>query len=308
MVYRKPVPGSGLTTLQWVDATGKSVPIASAPARNYSDPHLSPDGKRLAVTVADSGRVDVQVYDMQRETWTNLTSGMEHDFFSSAWSPNGRYIVFGSFTGMFWARSDGASQAQQLIRKQEQHPYSITPDGKRVVFYEPVGAGQEIWTAPLEASNGELKAGAEEPFLKSGSADLYPAFSPDGKWLAYESNSSGTFEIYVRGFPDNGKLWKISNSGGRLPIWSRHGHDLLYQEGDREMAVSYSANGATFVAGKPRVWLAKVGGEADDLSPDGQRLAVLAPEASGDAPKAQHEVVLLLNFSDELRRRVHEAR
>jgi Tol biopolymer transport system component/tRNA A-37 threonylcarbamoyl transferase component Bud32 len=304
MVYRKPVPGSGSNALQWVDATGKRVPIASGPARNYSYLRLSPDGRRLAVTTVASGRVDLQVYDMQRETWTNLTSGLERDFFSEAWSPDGQFVVFGSFTGLFWARSDGASQPQQLMGNHEQHPSSIMPDGKQLAFFEPAGAGEQIWTVPLEVTNGQLKAGAEAPFLKSGFADWQPTFSPDGKWLAYASNSSGTFEIYVRAFPDNGRLWKISNSGGQRPIWSRRGHDLLYQEGDREMAVSYSSGGGTFLAEKPRVWLAKVGGEADDLSPDGQRLAVIAPVESATAPEAQHEVVLLLNFFDELRRRV----
>ncbi len=114
------------------------------------------------------------------------------------------------------------------------------------------------------------------------------------------------FEIYVvRGFPDNGGLLKISNTGGHDAIWSRSGHELLYQEGDREMAVSYSVSGGKFIAEKPRVWLAQVGGAALDLSPDGKRLVIQAQADPADAPKAAHEVVLLLNFVDELRRRVH---
>jgi hypothetical protein len=149
-----------------------------------------------------------------------------------------------------------------------------------------------------------MKAATPEQFLKSAFSDRSPAFSPDGKWLAYVSNSSGTDEAYVRAFPDNGSLWRISSNGGQNPIWSRTGHDLLYQAGDQEMAVSYSANGSTFVAEKPRVWLAKVGGTAFDLSPDGKRLVVLTPVDSPDAPKAEHEVVLLQNFFDELRRKV----
>ena len=118
------------------------------------------------------------------------------------------------------------------------------------------------------------------------------------------SNSSGTNEVYVRAFPDSGGLWRISNNGGQRPIWSRSGHDLLYQSGDQEMAVSYEAKGGTFVEEKPRVWLDKVGGQVFDISLDGKRLVVLTPVDSPEAPQTEHEVVLLQNFFDELRRKV----
>jgi hypothetical protein len=166
------------------------------------------------------------------------------------------------------------------------------------------GNSGQIWTVPLENTGGQLKAGMPEQFLKSAFSDVRPTLSPDGKWLAYFSYSSPTPEVYVRAFPDNGGLWKISNNGGQNPIWSRSGHDLLYQAGDQEMAVSYSVNGSAFVLGKPRVWLDKVGGIVNDISLDGKRLVVLTPVESPGAPKTEHEVVLIQNFVDELRRRV----
>ena len=107
----------------------------------------------------------------------------------------------------------------------------------------------------------------------------------------------------MRAFPDNGGLWKISNSGGRNPIWSRNARELLYQAGDQEMAVSYSVKGGTFAPEKPRVWVAKVGGGAYDLSLDGKRLLVVAPVESPVAPKAEHEVVLFQNFFEYLRQK-----
>jgi serine/threonine-protein kinase len=155
----------------------------------------------------------------------------------------------------------------------------------------------------LESAGGQLKAGLPEQFLKSAFRDTEAFLSPDGKWLACNSNSSGSDEIYVGALPDNGGLWKISNNGGRNPIWSRNGHELLYQAGDQMMAVNYSANGGTFAPEKPRVWLAKVGAAAQDLSPDGKRLLVLAPVDSPDAPKTEHEVVLFQNFFDYLRQK-----
>jgi Tol biopolymer transport system component len=307
LVYRKAATAGQTSTLEWVDTSGKRAPLVRAPG-SIDSPSLSPDGKRLAVTTAGSGRVDIQVYDIQRETWTNLTSGIERDFFDEAWSPDGQYLIFGSFTGLFWARSDGASQPRQLIEKVEQHPYSFTPDGKRVAFIEGAAGHAQIWTAPVELSGGQLTVGTPQQFLQSPAYDAQPIFSPDGQWLAYQSNSSGAYEIYVRAFPDNGGLSKISNNGGVYPIWSRSGHDLLYQEGDREMAVSYSVTGGKFVPDKPRVWLAKVGGTAFGLTPDGKRLVVLAQPDPADTPKPAHEVVLLLNFFDELRRRLHEGK
>jgi hypothetical protein len=291
-----------MTTIQWVDAAGKREPLVSMP-RGYRYVRLSPDGGRLAAEVSEGGASDIRIYDLKRETWTQLSmsGGL---FFGAAWSPDGQSVVLGSYTGMYWARADGASPPQPLSTKQSiVYPGSMTPDGKRLAFAEANGNAGQLWSLPLESAAGQVKAGAPERFLKSAFSEAQPSFSPDGTWLAYESNSSGTVEIYVRPFPAGGGLWKISNSGGRNPIWSRNGRELLYQAGDREMAVSYSAKGGTFVAEKPRGWVAKVGGGAYDLSPDGKRLLVVAPVASPDAPKAEHEVVLFQNFFEYLRQK-----
>ena len=108
----------------------------------------------------------------------------------------------------------------------------------------------------------------------------------------------------MRAFPDNGGLWKISTNGGGSPVWSRGAHELLYQAGNQIMAVSYSVNGNAFVPEKSRVWAAQAGGTFADLSPDGKRAVILSPVAATEAPTAEHEVVLIQNFLDELRRKV----
>jgi serine/threonine-protein kinase len=303
LVYRKAGGGADrTTTIQWVDAAGKKEPLVSKPG-GYVYVRLSPDGRRLAAAVQEGTGEDIRVYDLERETWTQLSAGGY--FFEPAWSPDGQSVVFGSLTGLYWARSDGAIQPQLLFstRQAVVLPWSMTPDGKRLAFSDGSGNAQQLWSVPLESAGGQLKAGKPEQFLKSAFRDTEALLSPDGKWLAYVSNSSGSDEIYVRAFPDNGGLWRISNNGGRNPIWSRSGHELLYQAGDQMMAVSYSANGGTFAPEKPRVWLAKVGGTAWDLSPDGKRLLVLAPAGSPDAAKAEHEVVLFQNFFEYLRQK-----
>jgi Tol biopolymer transport system component len=308
LVYRRNNAGAAtVDMLQFVNPAGKKEPLRSKPGV-YGWASLSPDGKRIALSVVEGGSEDIWVYDQQRDAMTRLTFGGEFYRFP-AWSPDGQHVVFARRIGggIFQARADGAGQPQALTHSSSyQLPWSFTPDGKRLA-YQDGGRGQ-IWTVPLEDQGGSLKAGQSEQFLKSDFDDNTPAFSPDGRFLAYYSNESGKYEVYVRAFPPptsgQGGKWQLSTNGGRLPHWSRNGHELIYQSGDQIMAASYTVKGDTFVAEKPRVWIAKVGGTDWDLAPDGKRVAMLTPVESAEAPKQEHEIVMLQNFFDELRRRV----
>ena len=310
LVYQKGGGGgSAMTTVQWVDSTGKPQPLLARQGR-YLYLHLSPDGKRMAMAVDDGPNRDIQVYEWQNDRTTKLTFG-GRQYGYPAWSLDGQFIVFSAAQGgMFWTRADGSGQPQPLSPNTNvQIPWSFSSDGKRLAFMEQIGNPQ-IWTVPLEEQGGQLKAGTPEPFLKDQFVDIEPSFSPDGKWLAYSSNEAGTNpEVYVRPFPPpasgQGGKWVISNQGGRRPLWSRTNHDLLYQSpGGQIMAASYTVKGDTFVADKPRVWVATPGGTDFDLSPDGKRLAVVTPVSAVEGPKPEHDVVFLQNFFDELRRRV----
>jgi serine/threonine-protein kinase len=318
LVYRK---GGGSTaeamaTIQWLipqwltpgaDGVSKKEPLLSRPGI-YTSPRFSPDGTRLAMTVMEQGAADLWVYDLRRDTMTRLTSGGGAG--SLVWSQDGRYVFFGTVrSGILWAPADGASDPRPLTgTRTNQDPLSITSDGKRLAYAEYTGRAQ-IWTAAIEETNGQMEAGKPEQVLTGPFAEVSAAFSPDGKWLAYGSNATGAHEVFVQAFPDTGGRWQISNDGGTFPVWSPNGHDLLYQAGDRIMAVAWTAKGDRFVAEKPRVWLAKLGGlhagfgTAWDLAPDGKRLAVVTPAETSGAPRQDHDVVLLLNFFDELRRR-----
>ena len=316
LVYRKGIgAASAMTTVQWLDSAGKKQPLLDKPGV-YSEPRLSPDGKRLAMQVFEGSVADIWVYDQQRDASTKLTFGAGIYAFP-VWSPDGRFVVFHFVgNGIFWARTDGGGQPQPLLQsKTNQVPWSFTPDGKRLAYYE-VDRTRQIWTVSLGEDSGQLKAGKPEPFLKSQFEDRFPAFSPDGRWLAYQSNASGKDEVYVRPFPPpasgQGGLWPISNGGGTFPVWSPNGRDLLYQSGDQIMAVSYTVKGDAFVPEKPRVWIAKLGAAAAnpnaptrwDLAPDDKRVAVITPVEGREAPKSGHTVVFLQNFFDYLRQRV----
>ena len=196
--------------------------------------------------------------------------------------------------------------------KNAQVPWSFSPDGKRVAFaeYPLVGGTGDIWTVPVENDANGLKAGKPEVFLQTPANELFPAFSPDGRWIAYRTFESATSEIQVRRFPDKGGKWLISNNGGTVPVWSPNGRELFYRTDDqRIMVVAYTVKGDVFVADRPRFWsekrLAEVGqGRNLDITPDGKRFIATMPVDAPEAQQTQSHVILLQNFLDEVRRRV----
>jgi serine/threonine-protein kinase len=324
------------SSIQWVDSTGKKQPLFAKPG-NYTGFHFSPDGKRLALIAnsrtvfVDGRRVlangDVWVYDLTRDNTSMLTSGGTYAL--PIWTPDGKYLLLGSPGGIMWMPSDGSNQPQPLIpSKTPMAPQSLTTDGKQLrLAYQSAsaspGGGEEIWTVPLMIESGQLTAGKPEMFLR-GSRFLSPAFSPDGKWLAYatvdtEARGRGQFqptsrEIYVRPFPaavsGNAGQVHISNDGGVSPVWTRHGELLYSSSTGNIMSVRYTVRDGAFEASTPQVWLANAaqGFTLFDLHPDGKRIAIATPvntpeSAQVAAPKPEHSVVFLINFLDELRRR-----
>jgi serine/threonine-protein kinase len=179
------------------------------------------------------------------------------------------------------------------------------------------GGSLDILTVPVEADPGPggpgFRLGKADLFLGTPFVESFPAFSPDGRWLAYVSNESGTFEVYVRPFPGPGGRWQVSTGGGLLPLWSRDGRELLFRTLDRRvMAVSYTARADSFVAEKPRVWtetrLRATGSFSDyDLAPDGKRLAAFVAD-DAEVEKPTTHLTFLLNFYDELRRKAPAGR
>jgi eukaryotic-like serine/threonine-protein kinase len=314
LIYRSGGSGGGLLTIAWLDGAGKAQPLLAKPG-NYGRPSMSPDGQRLALEVADGSGTAIWVYDWQRDTMTRLTfTGTAQ---APVWSPDGRYIAFeAAGEGMSVTRSDGAGKPQPLTQsKNIQYPWSFTPDGKRLAFFEAGPMGAHLWTVPLESDSAGLRAGKPEVFLQTPADERYPSFSPDGRWVAYRSDESGTFQIYVRAFPDKGGKWQISNSGGTVPMWSRNGHELFFETLDNHiMVAAYTVKGDSFVADKPRVWSEKQLGSTPattrnvDLAPDGKRIVALMPAETAEGQKAQNHVTFLLNFFDELRRKVPVAK
>jgi Tol biopolymer transport system component len=304
----------------WVDSAGKTEPL-HAPLGLYATPRFSPDGKRPAFSIGGGQGSDIWVKDLDRDTPSRL-SFLPGQNRWPVWTPDGKNIVFQSSgqaaPGMYWIRSDGSGEAQRLTDgKLQERPYSFSPEGKRLAFQRSGNGGIDLFTASIEADPAQgargVRLGGAQPFLAKPFVETNPAFSPDGRWIAYSGNESGTFEVYVRPFPGPGGVSQISTGGGGFPVWSRDGRELLFETLDQHvMAVGYTAKGDSFAAGKPRLWtetrLRDIGTISNyDLAPDGKRLAAfLADDANGDKPPTH--LTFLLNFFDELRRRAPSAK
>jgi len=300
----------------WLDHTGKTTPLHATPGF-YNGMRFSPDGKRLVFASGYDalGRGDLWVQYLERNTITRLTSipGASQ---SPVWSADSKYILFSvrhqPNAGLYWIRSDGAGEPQQVADTEIGSPSSFSPDGKRLALQRgnPFTA-VEVWAAPVEAAADHLRLGQGELFLRARGFPM-PAFSPDGHWLAYSSAETGTPEIYVQPFPGPGGKVPVSTGGGGFPIWSLNDHELFFLDLDhRIMVVDYTAKVGSFSPGKPRVWstqqiLFNVGGGPFlpyALAPNGKRFAVtLYPDGTTEQHNSLH-LTFLLNFSDELRRR-----
>jgi serine/threonine-protein kinase len=212
---------------------------------------------------------------------------------------------------MLWTRADGMGQPQVLTgSSNQQTPWSFTRDGRQLAFVDiDQATGADIWTVSVETVSSGLRAGKPEAFLRTPFHERGPMFSPDGHWLAYLSNESGVYQIYVQPFAQKGGKQQVSGDGGTFPAWSRNRNELFFVSlGDnrRLMAASYRAHGDSLLIDTPRVYSNKVvvfgTTRSYDPAPDGQSIVALTAADAKHGP--QDRVVFLLNFFDELRRRV----
>jgi serine/threonine-protein kinase len=301
LVYRT---ATGQVNAAWLDRSGKADPVISDSGR-YRAPRFSPDGRRLVLIKTVSGIATTEIHDIQRREMTRGTGGAVW-----TWTPDGRFLVGGGGPGGMVSTPAGDPDQTQLLMPGSANrvPWSFSPDGKRLAYHE-MGAttGFDLWTVPIEIAHDGLKTGTPEPFLQSPSFEVYPSFSPDGRWLAYGSNESGTTEVYVRAFPDNGTKVRVSVDGGRIARWLPNGRELLYRTDDqRLMVATYSTKGGVFRADQPRPWtptrLADTGVMANfDLAPNGGQVVALLPVREGE--QTENHATFLLNFFDEVRRR-----
>ena len=306
MVY---LAGKGTTAkypFGWMAAGGPVEPLNGAPPDAYTDPHLSPDGRQVAMTVAG---VTIAIWDFQRESLAKLSQALENPW-ALCWAPDGRHILYGTRGATYkivWRRSDGSGDPVTLLETAEPvAPHSVSPDGRFLAYTTGFIRQNRIAILPLDGADGDHpKAGVPETLPSSGGFEDYPEFSPDGRWIAYASSESGSLEVYVRPFRGSGK-WLVGR--GAHPQWSRAGRQLFFEAPDWQvMVVDYSAGSDAFLPGKPRRWsdspVNPAGGRDNfDVAPDGKRIFAF-PGGEAAHPGNLH-AEFLLNFFDEVKRRL----
>ena len=217
-------------------------------------PEISPDGKRAAVSRGALGVHDIWLQQSTR--FGRFTFDPADDIFL-IWSPDGTRVVFGSNRkgtyDLYQKPADGSGVEQLLLQSADvKRPNSWSPDG-RFILYTSTQNNGDLMILPMTALplSGERKP---YPFLSTPFNETQGVFSPDGKWVAYQSNESGRNEIYVRPFPGPGGQWQISTAGGTSPRWRADGKEMYYLAPDNKLtAVAAGAAGGTFVTGTPEV-------------------------------------------------------
>ena len=289
--------------LTWVDRKG-FVQLLPAPARAYLNPHLSPEGKRVAFSDQAARSAGIWVYDIARGTMMRLTYSSDDN--SPVWTPDGKRIAYMEESNrtfaIKWKPADGSGAEETLVAAQNyvQVPHSLSPDGKFLAYSSvgSTGQGFRIWILPLEGDHKPRE------FVETGSEGA-ERFSPDGHWIAYASNESGRYEVYVQPFPGPGGKWQISTDGGNWPVWAHSGRELFYLDGSKIMSVTVTTQPG-FAASAPRLQAdipiqtsAFYGGNGEfDVSPDGQHFLFVKSREQNAVPS---EVRLVLNWSEELR-------
>jgi Tol biopolymer transport system component len=290
-------------TLVWVDRTGKEEPV-DTPPRAYHHPRLSPDGTRVAVWCSDQ-EDDIWIAHLARATLTRLTLDPSPDRFP-VWTLDSRRIIFTSSRGgalnLWWQAADGSDAAERLTTSSNnQFPTAITPDGTAVLFSEQMPTvTNDLMQLALSGTRGVM------PLLRTKFEKFNAIVSPDGRWLAYDSNGSGSFEVYVRPFPNTATgQSQVSTAGGTRPVWARNGKELFYIGADGAlMRVPVEASGTKWNAVTPtklfegRYYNAGTSGRNYDVSPDGERFLMIKLSGT-DAGSA---LIVVQHWDEELKR------
>jgi len=293
------------TELVWVDRTGAESPF-DLPAA-LTSMRFSPDGKRLLLArpMAPGGLPDLWVYELEGGTQIRLTNERSEDWWA-VWTPDGRSVVFQSTMGggmnLYRMPWDGSAPPERLTESQRmQLPSSVSPDGKVLAYVEADGVAgpADIWTVALEGDRTPHR------FLETPAWESDPMFSLDGRWLAYMSNETGRWEVYVRPYPGPGAARQISTDGGHQPLWAPDGKALYYRWGAQVWMVPMETQ-PDLAVGKARLLFEGPYsntrgqyGRMYDITPDGQRFAMLKV---GDPPPPATHYNVVLNWFSELQR------
>jgi len=293
--------------LIWTDRSGKQITVAG-PLGDYRDMRLSPDERSVAFTRTEANNIDVWTLDLVRGVPSRITFDSAVDNLP-IWASDGRRILWpsrrnGNFD-LFIRSASGGGNDERFITMGTPNGWGTdwSADGKFVLFQKPGDkTGQDLWVAPQPA---EPSGSPPKPFpyLESPFNETNGVFSPDGRWVAYESDESGRAEVYVQTFPLTNQKLQISTGGGTNAEWSKTGGELFYLAASRDlMAVPYRVNGTTFDPGVAKALFAIPGNltrRAYAPARDGRRFLVAKP---AEENVAAEPVTVVLNWQAALKR------
>jgi Tol biopolymer transport system component len=302
--------GAVASTMTVLDSAGLERTI-STNSKDFATPRLSPDGRRIAVTLSEQTGSDIWIYDLGTQVLSRLTSGGKSA--DPEWAPDSKRVLFMAEdslgrSSIRWQPFDGGAAAETLVDMTKVGKKGmairagvLSPDGQTLVFEiaRVDGGPSDIWSMPLAGDR------QPRPYIAGPASEIGPRFSPDGHWVAYWSDETGRSEVYVRSFPDPSSRVQVSSEGGSQPVWSRDGKRLFYQNAGG-MFVAEIAPGVTLgVVGRHRLFEKAITGSfwsaSYDVARDGQLLA-LRPNA--DALK----LIVVMNWRAELAARMASSR
>ncbi len=262
-----------------VDRSGRSTPVPGE-ARRFASARFSPDGRRLALGITDpagSGK-DVWVLDVAQRTWSRLTTdGISN---RPIWTPDGARVIYSSNDDLWWVPADGSGRPDSLlIANGNRFAGSVTPDGRAVVYQEEGSDRTGIWSMAFDS------APAARRITPGRFGESEPSLSPDGKWLAYQSDETGQMEVYVRSYPGPGSRISVSLQGGTEPVWAHSGRELFFRSGDSLMVAAVATTPSFAVTARRHLFTGRYLVEGTfreyDVAPDDQHFVMISGEAGG---------------------------
>lgn len=294
--------GSANQQLAWVDRAGKRLGTVGQPGLWLSY-ELSPDEQRLVMERRDPQTLfsDLYVWDLTRGTETRFTFDPKNDSFPE-WSPDGSRIVWSSnregVTNLYQKAASGAGQDELLLRSAyTKVPHGWSADGKFLLYQETnPQTSLDLWVLPIEGVRKPW------PWLNTPFVESFSQFAPNGKWIAYMSNESGRYEIYVQAFtpgaPALGDKLQLSTNGGVGAQWRRDGRELFYRTLDGKLMAVDVTLGAQVKAGTPRELFSLSGPSGYEAAGDGQRFLITTSAAGSTVPP----FTVVLNWMAEVKR------
>jgi len=304
--------------LVWIYLDGKEEPLNIEPD-NYTEPSVSPDGTKVAVHTNIGENDDIRIYDLVRENWTRLTRDEAIDT-TPLWFHDSQKVIFGSnregeYLRIYWKSASGTGEVEEIHSMEDAHiwPMSLSKDGSTLFFQITyLSGGLDIGMVSMDGDR------TETILLQEEYNEAYPMISPDDQWLAYHSNESDQYEVYIRPFPDldSGERRTVSTNGGYCPLWSPNGETLYYRSPDGIMAVSVETD-PTLTLGKPESLfpdiyrLSTSGSFMHNIHPDGERFLMIKWPETTEEESAEEEsaeepqrIIVVTNWFEELKDRV----